>query len=308
MTTALPAHLDRDLAIRAYANLSHFPERRADGDIGFFHEAVEGLRQKMETLAKTDAQRALIPEHVERYQRNYAEHQTAIWHAMTRTASAFIVGPARFPTESNRKRGETVDRRRAEFQAWNARAQDVAAKAILDARTPEQMTTDDWRKLQHDFARDIGVIKAIDDGTKPYTRSAFVNSLAGKLKRLAANGERELVRRGLSFIREQQTSMAKPIFMPSHSAWSLEQTAAEAVANKPTGEVEIVAKEGLRVVANHDADRIQIFFDGKPDEQTRVTLKGAGWHWSPRFGAWQRKATNAAVFWAKQFAAGNLEY
>ena len=49
-----------------------------------------------------------------------------------------------------------------------------------------------------------------------------------------------------------------------------------------------VGIEGLKVVENTEAMRIQLIFDGKPDEETRNILKSCGFKWSPRFTAWQR--------------------
>ncbi len=162
--------------------------------------------------------------------------------------------------------------------------------------------SDEWRVLQRRIAEDVGIIKGIDAGHKPYNRSAFVTNIAGRVERLANNGEGELVRKALQFIRDQQADMAKPIFSERHSVWQSASMSDKVEATRPTGEVEIVSKGNLRVVANHDADRVQIFFPGKPDEPTRATLKGAGWKWSPSNQAWQRKATPAAAQWAKQFA------
>ena len=58
--------------------------------------------------------------------------------------------------------------------------------------------------------------------------------------------------------------------------------------------------DGIEIVQNFALDRVQILFDGKPDEETRSRLKGAGWRWSPREGAWQRKLTNNALYSAKR--------
>lgn len=60
-------------------------------------------------------------------------------------------------------------------------------------------------------------------------------------------------------------------------------------------------KDGLRLVENHEAARVQLFFDGKPDEETRNKLKANGFRWSPRFGAWQRQNTPNGVYIARQF-------
>src|SRR5690606_34394158 len=53
--------------------------------------------------------------------------------------------------------------------------------------------------------------------------------------------------------------------------------------------------KGATVVDNLEAERIQIFFDEKPDEDVRKELKRQGWRWSPKACAWQRKRTTNAV-------------
>lgn len=51
---------------------------------------------------------------------------------------------------------------------------------------------------------------------------------------------------------------------------------------------------GARIVENAEANRLQVFFPGKPDAATRAELKSSGFRWSPTEGAWQRQiSTNA---------------
>lgn len=49
--------------------------------------------------------------------------------------------------------------------------------------------------------------------------------------------------------------------------------------------------DGVEIVENADAMRIQLIFDGKPSEEVRGILKSHGFRWSPSFGAWQRQLT-----------------
>lgn len=66
---------------------------------------------------------------------------------------------------------------------------------------------------------------------------------------------------------------------------------------KLKAEAEIPAEDkyptvaGVTVKENAQAMRIQLFFDDKPDEATRATIKQYGFRWSPSFGAWQRQLT-----------------
>ena len=45
----------------------------------------------------------------------------------------------------------------------------------------------------------------------------------------------------------------------------------------------------FKVIENTELMRIQIVFDGKPDEAIRSTLKANGFRWAPSQGAWQRQ-------------------
>ncbi len=56
---------------------------------------------------------------------------------------------------------------------------------------------------------------------------------------------------------------------------------------------------GGRVEMNTTENRVQIFFDTKPDEETRSILKGYAFRWAPSQGAWQRQLTRNGINAAK---------
>lgn len=64
-------------------------------------------------------------------------------------------------------------------------------------------------------------------------------------------------------------------------------------------EIEI---NGVKIIDNLEANRLQIIFDGKPDENTRKLLKSNGFRWSPSNGAWQRYRGSEAERKAKIIA------
>ena len=105
-------------------------------------------------------------------------------------------------------------------------------------------------------------------------------------------------------IEEAKAEMAKEFHLSDspYPAWALSNNNAnirrlkerleklKAVKEAGTQEhsEEEVGIEGLKIVENAEAMRIQLIFDGKPDEATRNILKSWGFKWSPRFTAWQR--------------------
>jgi|31_taG_2_1085359.scaffolds.fasta_scaffold04572_6 hypothetical protein len=77
----------------------------------------------------------------------------------------------------------------------------------------------------------------------------------------------------------------------------------EQLEKMETKKVEI---NGVEVVENVEANRIQLIFPGKPEAEIRTLLKRNGFRWSPRFGAWQRHLNNAGRY-AAETVLKNLE-
>lgn len=57
--------------------------------------------------------------------------------------------------------------------------------------------------------------------------------------------------------------------------------------------------DGGKIVRNYAADRLQILFDEKPDEELRTALKQNGFRWSLKYNAWQRQLTKNAEYAAR---------
>ncbi len=53
--------------------------------------------------------------------------------------------------------------------------------------------------------------------------------------------------------------------------------------------------DGGHVEMNREDNRLQVFFDGRPDEAARTELKSSGFRWAPSVGAWQRQLTDNAI-------------
>jgi len=61
-------------------------------------------------------------------------------------------------------------------------------------------------------------------------------------------------------------------------------------------ETQEIVKDDVRIVQNVEANRFQIFFPGKPDQETRSQLKSAGFRWTPSLGCWQAYMNNRALY------------
>jgi hypothetical protein len=73
--------------------------------------------------------------------------------------------------------------------------------------------------------------------------------------------------------------------------------AVEESSNSETTDTVTINGETAKVVRNKEDMRLQLMFDGKPDEKTRETLKSNGFRWAPSNMAWQR-LLNENAEWA----------
>ena len=60
---------------------------------------------------------------------------------------------------------------------------------------------------------------------------------------------------------------------------------------------------GGRAEANTEMNRLQLFFDERPNDQQRAVLKAGGFKWAPTQEAWQRQLTDNAIY-----SAGRIDF
>lgn len=288
---------------RNWDALSHYPDRRARRELGSLAATLNDFGEYLQAVvAKGGA--IEVEAEAERFARRQVELASAYWHAEGNCASWFIVGPARFPTERNRKRLDTADRRAAEARehvgkakkaverrAWphgapggairgsNPDAPDLLRKRIARKRENQEFMKACNAIIRKRKAEEVEAIaQALVDETGCSHAVAF--------KILTPN---YLGQRGFeSFSLQNNSAEIRRLEMRLRSIESKRERG-DQEASYPTelGWVE--------VRQNVEADRVQLVFPAKPDEETRRLLKSEGFRWSPRWGAWQRHLNNAGL-------------
>lgn len=81
----------------------------------------------------------------------------------------------------------------------------------------------------------------------------------------------------------------------------LKKAREQASQQEQDGNAGDLQKDGLRVHNDFGLARVQLFFEGKPDDDTRAKLKAYGFRWSPRNSAWQRQNTANGLHMARKF-------
>lgn len=291
-------------AYDAYRGTSFDPEKRATQTIKDYEEQ---LQSDLTEIAEATA------EIKEQYKQRFIKFFTAWLSARGRIVSPMISGPSNFPTQRMRKYGNWEDNAYNRFSEFRDKALAGIKKQIERDKPQEQKQDEAWQKIRKEILRTAGIIAAIDNGTeRGLARPLFVSSLTGFIKRIAANGQTDHVKKALELIR-QINSTGKPIVTEKNSIFSLIETAQaaeEIKQDQSNRESAIYNFEGGEVVINYQLDRIQILFANRPTREELAAWKAKGlnsFNWSPSNIAWQRKITRSAIWATERMTGAKIE-
>ena len=278
-----------ELCTRAHYGTSHSPEQRGK----YYVESYSDL------LAKDLA--GLPEEKREAYKTKYIALFTAWMRAKCNCLSTMIAGPSNFPVRRAQRANRTEEARCAEFTKFRERYFSALAKA---ARAAKRAATDPIEELKKDIEHretTQKIMKAankIIKGGKATREEKILALLAIGISKDAAEKlfEKDFCGR-IGFADYLLTNNLANIKRLKIRLTELE---AKEVAKQEAATVETERKDGVKVVQNREADRLQIFFPGKPDTKTISSLKSKAFKWSPSNGCWQRQLTANAIYAANQ--------
>ena len=223
------------------------------------------------------------------YARKLAANMNKGYEIDARVPSILIAGGSNFPTRKKEKQNAARD---SNYREW----QDI--QGLLDKIRSTGMggiSADDPQAVQK-------LEKKLESLEKSQETMKAVNAYYRKHKTL--DGCPHLSPEQLEKLKADMASSwhlgDKPF-----ATWALSNNSAEIRRVKDRikslsqqKEIGFVGWEfdGGKVDANTEANRLQIFFEDKPDEATREALKSNGFRWSPKAGAWQRQLTSNAYY------------
>lgn len=283
-----------EAAYHAHYWSSQRPETLGEDDITRHEKELHEDLQKM-----PEDQRA-------RYTENYKRYFSDMLSSLSRCASAFVTGPAKFNTRRNEKANNAYDNKYKAFREWRERALKGIEKHIESCKSDEQKNDEAWQRVRKDIDSTAATIHHINTGVeRGYNKALFVSNLFGRISTFANNGNVEIVDKAIEHVREWNSKVKKPIITERHKFFSLPEVArnvrkqTEVNANRENKEVHI---NGVTVVWNYELDRLQLLFDKRPDKDTCNQLhREFSFNWARQEMAWQRKLTDNAVRAAKRF-------
>ncbi len=226
---------------------------------------------------------------VDTYARKLAENMNSSFSIEARVPSILIAGGSNFPVRKKEKQNAARDRN---MEEWN----DI--QGLLDkirSTGTGGISADDPQAIQKLEAK-LEKLQSAQDTMKA------VNAYYRKHKTLdgCPNLSAERIEKMKGEMSSQWHIEDKP-----YPSWALSNNNAE--IRRVKGRIAELTKkqetpyagwefDGGTVEANREDNRLQIFFEEKPDEKTREALKENGFRWSPKAGAWQRQLNDNAIY------------
>ena len=226
---------------------------------------------------------------VDTYARKLAENMNSSFSIEARVPSILIAGGSNFPVRKKEKQNAARDRNMEDWNEIQGLLDKIRSTGMggISADAPQAI-----QKLEAKLEK----LQSAQDTMKA------VNAYYRKHKTLdgCPNLSAERIEKMKGEMSSQWHIEDKP-----YPSWALSNNNAE--IRRVKGRIaELTRKQetpyagwefdGGTVEANREDNRLQIFFEEKPDEKTRETLKENGFRWSPKAGAWQRQLNDNAIY------------
>lgn len=306
--------LDFQTAKNAYHGTSRTPEKRAAEEQANYVTSMEDMREKLQVYAQNDEQKAILEKEMIRYQENWLERRREILHRRTGLQSMDISGPSNYPVKKQQEKEEMHIKKTREFWAWEGKVETSIRRKLKKEITPDEKMAEVKADVKADVVRILAAKKYNkenpDDKIPSWQFGKAKGRIDGRLTTLVNNGQVEEVEEVLKLIKETQKAKGGVTYTDKSSIWNYPAVAKKIREKEKleTGIVELGVYEGVKIVNNRDAKRVQIIFDEKAEgeelDKIKKAMKAEGWNWSFKNEAYQRINTYQAGTSAERIVKG----
>ena len=232
---------------------------------------------------------------VDTYARKLAENMNSSFSIEARVPSILIAGGSNFPVRKKEKQNAARDRNMEDWNEIQGLLDKIRSTGMggISADDPQAITKLEAKLEKLQSAQET--MKAVNAYYRKHkTLDGCPNLSAERIEAMKAE------------MSSQWHIQDKP-----YPSWALSNNNAE--IRRIKGRIAELTKkqetayagwefDGGTVEMNQEDNRLQIFFEEKPDEKTRETLKENGFRWSPKAGAWQRQLNDNAIYAADRLS------
>ena len=129
-------------ADRSYSGISRSGSRRAKADRDAFEQFMASAEQSGASVATTEAQRQAASTALEALRTDYLAQYRSLMNTRSGSYSGFVAGRSNLNSKQANSRNSALDKAMQRFDIWTAENANRVHKAVLAARTPEQVKAD----------------------------------------------------------------------------------------------------------------------------------------------------------------------
>ena len=285
--------IDETLARRAKEMTSHsdyVPGSATAEYRRFVDEAASLAERQKEKVDPIHHDR--IDQLLDTYARRLAENINQGNAITARAPSILIAGGGNFPVRKKEKQNQAAAANLAEWRQIQGLLDKIrgTGKGGISADDPEAV-----QKLKLKLAgleQDQEKMKAVNAYyRKNKTLDGCPGLSADEIEKLKASMARNY--------RAAPKPYESYVLTNNNAAIRQAKARIEELSKKAETEYEGWAFDGGEVKMDQTANRLQVFFDEKPDRDTCSAMRHSGFKWAPSVGAWQRQLTSNAIYAAK---------
>ncbi len=204
-------------------------------------------------------------------------------------ASTFITGGSNFPSRQMNKQNDVYSRKQNELFEWIKKAQ-KAIKKRLGLIKSRIISSDDPTAIEKIESK-IKILSSVQERMKK------ANKIVRSKKLDKAQKIKELEKiEGLSknsinnlFVPDYMGRIGFPAFELKNNSANIRRLKdrLEKLNIQRSQDTTSETINGVEIIDNVEANRLQLFFPDKPDRATIQKLKSSGFRWTPSIQAWQ---------------------
>lgn len=294
--------ISKEILNRAYCWTSFDPEKRAERFNAKYEQAQFDFENFVNAQDITDEQKSeCLAYWSDRLYKNAVDYL----YAESRCISWAITGPAKFPVKKAEKAQASAEAKLNDYiyTLNKMKSAEIFNRYLTAEQKQSRIDAQKWREISQTLSDFVAYKKhGLTLDPNNWTFNAFPH-LKGAFTTQAKNGNFAMCDKILEYLRERQTEGLKVEKNIKILSDILDEWKAKLATPQERTEKEV---DVVRIVENTEENRLQLFFDGKPEADTIALLKQHAFKWSPRFKAWQRILTPNAKFALNKYILSTL--
>lgn len=229
----------------------------------------------------------------DKFCRRLADYYNKDNEIATRCPSVMIAGASNFPVQKKEKQNAAWDANRKNYQSIIKYLDKICSVGRGGISSDDPNAIDKLQKKLKKLESEQELMKGVNAYYRKHKSLDGCPLLTPEgVERLKADMAKQWHYEDKPYMSYELTNNNANIRRIRQRIESLKQTA-EAT-------LEGWSFDGGKVVMNKEMNRVQIFYDDKPDADVRSNLKANGFRWAPSVKAWQRQLNSNGIYAAKE--------